>query len=72
VIGRVIIVGGAGRDGHNFDGYFKGNTRYRVIAFDTLGDSLPSTVVNATTQAVVVVSARKVIRSPRYGLTRKA
>jgi len=33
MIERVIIVGAAGRDFHNFNVYFKGNTRYRVIAF---------------------------------------
>jgi predicted GTPase len=33
VIEKVIIVGAAGRDFHNFNVYFKGNTRYSVIAF---------------------------------------
>ncbi|MEM5786392.1 MAG: cyclic 2,3-diphosphoglycerate synthase [Syntrophobacteraceae bacterium] len=33
MIERVIIVGAAGRDFHNFNVYFRGNTRYRVIAF---------------------------------------
>ena len=30
---RVIIVGAAGRDFHNFNVYFRGNPRYKVIAF---------------------------------------
>ncbi|MGA2938167.1 MAG: cyclic 2,3-diphosphoglycerate synthase [Syntrophobacteraceae bacterium] len=33
MIEKVIIVGAAGRDFHNFNVYFKGNPRYRVIAF---------------------------------------
>lgn len=33
MIERVIIVGAAGRDFHNFNVYFKDNPRYRVIAF---------------------------------------
>ncbi len=33
VIEKVIIVGAAGRDFHNFNVYFKGNPRYSVIAF---------------------------------------
>lgn len=33
MIERVIIVGAAGRDFHNFNVYFRGNPRYRVIAF---------------------------------------
>ncbi len=33
LIEKVIIVGAAGRDFHNFNVYFKGNPRYRVIAF---------------------------------------
>jgi predicted GTPase len=30
---KVIIMGAAGRDFHNFNVYFKDNTRYRVVAF---------------------------------------
>jgi len=30
---RVIIMGAAGRDFHNFNVYFKGNLRYQVVAF---------------------------------------
>ncbi len=30
---KVIIMGAAGRDFHNFNIYFKGNPRYRVVAF---------------------------------------
>lgn len=30
---RVIIVGAAGRDFHNFNVYFRGNPRYKVVAF---------------------------------------
>jgi predicted GTPase len=30
---KVIIVGAAGRDFHNFNVYFRGNPRYRVISF---------------------------------------
>lgn len=33
MIERVIIVGAAGRDFHNFNVYFRGNPRYKVIAF---------------------------------------
>jgi predicted GTPase len=33
VIEKVLIVGAAGRDFHNFNVYFKANPRYRVIAF---------------------------------------
>jgi len=33
MIEKVIIVGAAGRDFHNFNVYFRGNPRYRVIAF---------------------------------------
>lgn len=33
MVERVIIVGAAGRDFHNFNVYFKGNPRYRVAAF---------------------------------------
>ncbi len=33
MIEKVIIMGAAGRDFHNFNVYFKGNPRYRVIAF---------------------------------------
>ncbi len=33
MIEQVIIMGAAGRDFHNFNVYFKNNTRYRVIAF---------------------------------------
>ncbi|MFZ2446484.1 MAG: cyclic 2,3-diphosphoglycerate synthase [Syntrophobacteraceae bacterium] len=33
MIEKVIIVGAAGRDFHNFNVYFKGNPRYRVMAF---------------------------------------
>ncbi|SPF33229.1 conserved hypothetical protein [Syntrophobacter sp. SbD1] len=33
MIEKVIIVGAAGRDFHNFNVYFKDNPRYRVIAF---------------------------------------
>jgi len=33
MIERVIIVGAAGRDFHNFNVYFRGNPRYRVVAF---------------------------------------
>jgi len=33
VIEKVLIVGAAGRDFHNFNVYFRGNPRYRVIAF---------------------------------------
>ncbi len=30
---RVIIIGAAGRDFHNFNRYFRGNTAYEVVAF---------------------------------------
>jgi len=30
---KVIIMGAAGRDFHNFNTYFRGNERYEVIAF---------------------------------------
>ena len=30
---RVIIMGAAGRDFHNFNVYFRNNPRYRVMAF---------------------------------------
>ncbi len=33
MVEKVIIMGAAGRDFHNFNVYFKGNPRYRVIAF---------------------------------------
>ena len=33
MVEKVIIVGAAGRDFHNFNVYFRGNPRYRVIAF---------------------------------------
>ena len=33
MIEKVIIMGAAGRDFHNFNVYFKDNTRYNVIAF---------------------------------------
>ncbi len=33
MIEKVIIVGAAGRDFHNFNVYFKANPRYRVVAF---------------------------------------
>ena len=33
MIEKVIIMGAAGRDFHNFNVYFKGNPRYRVIGF---------------------------------------
>ena len=33
MVEKVIIMGAAGRDFHNFNIYFRGNTRYRVIAF---------------------------------------
>jgi len=33
MIEKVIIMGAAGRDFHNFNVYFKGNSRYRVVAF---------------------------------------
>lgn len=44
---------------------------YRVIAFNANGDSDPSTVVNDTTPACPP-GGRRVIRSPRYGVTRVA
>jgi predicted GTPase len=33
MVENVIIMGAAGRDFHNFNIYFKGNPRYRVVAF---------------------------------------
>ena len=33
MVETVIIMGAAGRDFHNFNVYFRGNPRYRVIAF---------------------------------------
>jgi predicted GTPase len=33
MIEKVIIMGAAGRDFHNFNVYFRGNGRYRVVAF---------------------------------------
>jgi len=30
---RIIIMGAAGRDFHNFNAYFRGNARYEVVAF---------------------------------------
>ena len=30
---RVLIMGAAGRDFHNFNLYFRGNDAYRVVAF---------------------------------------
>jgi predicted GTPase len=32
---RVVIMGAAGRDFHNFNVYFRGNPRYHVVAFTT-------------------------------------
>jgi predicted GTPase len=33
MVEKVIIMGAAGRDFHNFNVYFRGNPRYRVVAF---------------------------------------
>jgi predicted GTPase len=33
MVEKVIIMGAAGRDFHNFNVYFRDNARYRVIAF---------------------------------------
>ena len=33
MIEKVIIMGAAGRDFHNFNVYFRDNPRYRVVAF---------------------------------------
>jgi len=33
MVEKVVIMGAAGRDFHNFNVYFRGNPRYRVIAF---------------------------------------
>ena len=33
MVEKVIIMGAAGRDFHNFNVYFKNNSRYKVIAF---------------------------------------
>ena len=33
MVEKVIIMGAAGRDFHNFNIYFKNNSRYKVIAF---------------------------------------
>ena len=33
MVEKVIIMGAAGRDFHNFNVYFKDNPRYKVIAF---------------------------------------
>jgi len=33
MVEKVIIMGAAGRDFHNFNVYFKGNSRYNVVAF---------------------------------------
>ena len=33
MVEKVVIMGAAGRDFHNFNVYFRGNERYRVIAF---------------------------------------
>jgi predicted GTPase len=33
IVEKVIIMGAAGRDFHNFNIYFRGNPRYRVLAF---------------------------------------
>jgi len=33
MVEKVIIMGAAGRDFHNFNVYFKGNSRYHVVAF---------------------------------------
>ena len=33
MVEKVIIVGAAGRDFHNFNVYFKDNPRYHVVAF---------------------------------------
>ena len=33
MIEKVIIMGAAGRDFHNFNIYFKDNSRYNVVAF---------------------------------------
>ncbi|GAJ03404.1 unnamed protein product [marine sediment metagenome] len=30
---RVIIIGAAGRDFHNFNTYYRGNENYQVVAF---------------------------------------
>jgi predicted GTPase len=46
MIEKVIIMGAAGRDFHNFNVYFKDNKRYNVIAFTAR--SLPA---NSTPKA---------------------
>ncbi|HEX9729272.1 MAG TPA: cyclic 2,3-diphosphoglycerate synthase [Gemmatimonadales bacterium] len=33
MVQRVLILGAAGRDFHNFNAFFRGNARYRVVAF---------------------------------------
>ena len=33
MVEKVIIMGAAGRDFHNFNIYFRGNPRYRVVCF---------------------------------------
>ena len=33
MVEKVIIMGAAGRDFHNFNTYFKDNPRYQVVAF---------------------------------------
>jgi len=33
MVEKVVIMGAAGRDFHNFNVYFRGNPRYHVIAF---------------------------------------
>lgn len=33
MVEKVIIMGTAGRDFHNFNVYFRNNSRYKVIAF---------------------------------------
>jgi len=43
IVEKVIITGASGRDFHNFNVYFRGNPRYRVVAFTAAQIPLEST-----------------------------
>ena len=49
---RVIIIGAAGRDFHNFNSYYRGNENYQVVAFtatqifDIAGRKYPMVIKN--------------------------
>ena len=43
---KVIIMGAAGRDFHNYNVYFKGNKNYEVVAF-TVADQIPGIAIRS-------------------------